>query len=188
MCFLYLPLTSSCNTIKVCTEIGRKEEEEVADSLQITSSATLESGCEAKRCFMVMFLQGRWIELCITYILHMPYMSIIVILTCEDIFQITIIKQIHARTLQAAVKLLDGINPKEALSKPSGHLERMTFQKPTKETDVSEGGGRAKGGGRRKRGDGETPAPPKNKETLVKFVSYFACVSPTSLYKIKSST
>lgn len=98
------------------------------------------------------------------------------------------IKQIHARTLQAAVKLLDGINPKEALSKPSGHLERMTFQKPTKETDVSEGGGRAKGGGRRKRGDGETPAPPKNKETLVKFVSYFACVSPTSLCKIKSST
>ena len=98
------------------------------------------------------------------------------------------LKQIHAPTLQAAVKLLDGINPKEALSKPSGHLERMTFQKPTKETDVSTGGGRAKGGGRRKRGDGETPAPPKNKETLVKFVSYFACVRPTSLCKIKSST
>lgn len=101
----------------------------------------------------------------------------------------TAFKQIHAPTLEAAVKLLDGMDAKAALSKPSGHLERPTYQKPPKnETDVAKGGGRGGKGERRKKtgGDENTPAAPKSKETLVKICLYFACVSRTSL--IKSST
>ncbi len=68
-------------------------------------------------------------------------------------------------TLQGAAKLLKGMESSDVFSKPSGRLERPTYQKPPTGPEIDVGKGKGKG---RRTGGGSGETAKRDKETLVK--------------------